>query len=113
VVADSLSRKYEDEGSLFSLFFFIPDWLQDVHQEWLQDPKISHLIQQLQSNSPVSLWYSWHNDELHYKGRLYLSEQSKLKSTVLSELHDMTTAGNLGFTKIYDRVKCYFFSGMV
>ena len=28
VVYDALSRKYEDEGSLFSLSFIIPDWLQ-------------------------------------------------------------------------------------
>jgi hypothetical protein len=64
VVVDALSRKYEDEGSLFSLSFIVPDWLQVVHQEWLQDPKSLHLIQQLQSNSPVSPGYSWLNDEL-------------------------------------------------
>jgi hypothetical protein len=44
VVADALSQKYEDEGSLFSLSFIVPDWLQAVHQEWLQDPKSLHLI---------------------------------------------------------------------
>jgi hypothetical protein len=65
VVVDALSQKYEDEGSLFSLSFIVLDWLQVVHQEWLQDPKISHLIQQLQDNSLVSQGYSWHNDELH------------------------------------------------
>jgi hypothetical protein len=58
VVADALFRKYEDEGSLFSLSFIVPDWLQAVCQEWLHDPKSLHLIQQLQSNSPVSPWYS-------------------------------------------------------
>jgi hypothetical protein len=31
VVTDALSRKYEDEGSLFSLSFIVPDWLQVVH----------------------------------------------------------------------------------
>ena len=39
VVADALSHKYEDEGSLFSLSFIVPDWLQVVHWEWLQDLK--------------------------------------------------------------------------
>jgi hypothetical protein len=48
VVEDALSRKYEDEGSIFSLSFIVPDWLQAIRQEWLQDPKSSHLIQQLQ-----------------------------------------------------------------
>jgi hypothetical protein len=112
VVVDTLSQKYEDEGSLFSLSFIVPDWLQVVCQEWLQDPKISHVIQQLQANSPVSPGYSWHNDELHYKVHLYLSKQSQLKSTVLSELHATPTTGHLGFTKTYDQVKHYFF-GMV
>jgi hypothetical protein len=30
VVVFSLSRKYEDEGSLFYLSFIVQDWLQDV-----------------------------------------------------------------------------------
>jgi hypothetical protein len=78
VVTDALSRKYEDEGSLFYLSFFVPDWLQVVHQEWLHDPKNSHLIQQLHAISPVSPGYSWHNDELRYKGHLYLSKNQIL-----------------------------------
>jgi hypothetical protein len=112
-VADALSRKYEDEGSLFSLSFIVPDWLQAVHQEWLQDPKSSHLIQQLQNKAQAPPGYSWFQDELRYKGRLYLSKQSKLKSTVLSELHATPTAGHSGFTKTYDRVKrSFFWDGM-
>jgi hypothetical protein len=109
VVVDALSRKYEDEGSLFSLSFILPDWLKAVHQEWLHDPKSSHLIQKLLSNSLVSPRYSWLNEELRYKGRLYLSKQSKLKSMVLSKLHATPTAGHSGFTKTYDWVKCSFF----
>jgi hypothetical protein len=44
VVVDALSKKYEDEPSLFSLSFIVPDWLQDVRQEWIHDPKSSRLI---------------------------------------------------------------------
>jgi hypothetical protein len=113
VVADALSQKYEDEGSIFSLSFIVPDWLQAVRQEWLHDPKSLHLIQQLQSNAPASLGYSWLHDELRYKGHLYLSKQSKLKSMVLSKLHATPTAGHSGFTKTYDRVKrSFFWDGM-
>jgi hypothetical protein len=39
--------KNMNEGSLFSLSFIVPDWLQVVHQEWIQDPKSLHLIQKL------------------------------------------------------------------
>ena len=40
VVADALSRKYEDEGSPFSLSFIVPDWLQDVHRNGYMIPKV-------------------------------------------------------------------------
>jgi hypothetical protein len=69
----------------------------------------SHLLQQLQSNTPVSLGYSRLNDDLRYKGCFYLSKQSKIKSKVLSELHAIPTSRHSRFTKTYDRVKCYFF----
>jgi hypothetical protein len=59
VVADALSQKYEDEGSLFSLSFIVPDWLQAVRQEWLQDPKSSHMIQKLKNKASTPLGYSW------------------------------------------------------
>jgi hypothetical protein len=50
VVADDILRKYEEEGSLFSLSFIVSNWLQNVHQEWLHDPKFSILIQKLQQD---------------------------------------------------------------
>jgi hypothetical protein len=64
VLADALSKKYEDGGSIFSLSFIVPYWLQAVHREWLQDPKSSQLIQQLQSNALASPRYSWIHEEL-------------------------------------------------
>jgi hypothetical protein len=64
VVVNALSQKYEEEGSLFSLSFIVPDWLQVVRQEWLQDTKSSHLIQQLQTKAPTPPRYSWLHDEL-------------------------------------------------
>jgi hypothetical protein len=71
------------------------------------------LIQQLQSNAPASPGYYWLHEELQYKGHLYLSKQSKLKSTVLSKLHATPTVGHSEFTKTYDRVKrSFFWDGM-
>jgi hypothetical protein len=40
---------------------------------------------------------------------LYLSKQTKLKSTVLSELHATPTIGHSRFTKTYEKAKCSFF----
>jgi hypothetical protein len=105
--------KYEDKGSLFSLSFIVPDWLQPIRQEWLQDPIFFSLLHQLQHNSLVSPGYSWHNEELRYKGHLYLCNKSKHKSTMLYELHASPTVGHSGFTKTYERLKrSFFWEGM-
>jgi hypothetical protein len=109
VVADALSRKYEEEGSLFSLSFIIADWLNEVCKEWFIDPKISHLIQQLQMAPHASQGYTWHNEELHYKGNLYLSKQSTFKSTVLSKLHASPTIGHSAFIKHMNGSNIHFF----
>jgi len=97
VVVNALSPQYEEEGHLFSFSFIVADWLQDVCQEWWEDPIISILIQKLQQDPQDSLGYSWHNEDLFHKGRLYLSKQSTLKSTVLSEVHASPTTRHSGF----------------
>jgi hypothetical protein len=53
--------------------------------------------------------YSWNNEELRYKGCLYLCKQSQLKCIVISELHASPIAGHSGFSKTYERVKHFFF----
>jgi hypothetical protein len=48
VVVDALSRKYEEEGSLFALSLPILDWLAEAQQEWLANDIVVQLIQRLQ-----------------------------------------------------------------
>jgi hypothetical protein len=109
VVVDALSKKYEEDRSLFSLSFIVTDWLQEIFQEWLQDPKPSRLIQTLHQDPQASPGYSWHQHELRCKVCMYLSKQSNLKSIVLSKFHASPIVGHFGFTKTYERVKHSFF----
>jgi hypothetical protein len=109
LVADALSRKYEEEGSLISLPFIAVDWLNDLCKEWLADPKLTILFQQLQMAPNSYQGYTWKNEELCYKGHLYLKQQLAFKSRVLSELHSFPIVGHLGFHKTYERIKRLFF----
>jgi hypothetical protein len=83
VVVDALSQKYEDEGSLFSLSFIVENWLNEVHKECFIDPNIVCLIQQLQMEPHASQGYTWKNEELLYKGRIYLNNLSTFKSSIM------------------------------
>jgi hypothetical protein len=67
------------------------------------------LIQRLQQDSNASDTFTWKNDSLWYKDRLYLCKNSQLKQKVLLEFHTSPVGGNSGFLKTYHRVKKDFF----
>jgi hypothetical protein len=110
VVADSLSRKDEYvEAFLCAISIIQPDWIIEARDEWKNDEKVWTLIQRLQQDSSASDTFTWKNDSLWYKDRLYLCKNSQLKHNVLLELHTSPVGGHSGFLKTYHRVKKDFF----
>jgi hypothetical protein len=110
VVADALSRKDEDvEAFLYAISIIQPDWIIEARDEWKNDEKVWTLIQRLQQDSSASDTFTWKNDSLWYKYRLYLCKNSQLKQKVLLELHTSPVGGHSGFLKTYHRVKKDFF----
>jgi hypothetical protein len=80
VVADALSRKDEDvEAFLYAILIIQPDWIIEERDEWKNDKKVWTLIQRLQQDSDASYTFTWKNDSLWYKDRLYLCKNSQLK----------------------------------
>jgi len=47
VVVDALSRKFEDDGSLFALSLPNHSWFEEVHQEWMDNTPKKQFIQRL------------------------------------------------------------------
>ena len=109
VVANALSRQYEDEASLLSLSTTILDWLNHTFQEWIQDPSIARLIHRIQTDPNPPHGYSWMDYTLKYKGWLVLLPTSTLKIPILHELHSLAIAGHSGFQKTYARARRSFF----
>jgi hypothetical protein len=106
VVADALSRKDEDVESFFCAISIIqPNWIIEARDEWKNDKKVWTLIQRLQQDSSASDTFTWKNDSLWYKDRLYLCKNSQLKQKVLLELHTSPVGGHSVFLKTYHRVK--------
>ena len=66
------------------------------------------LLQKLQQDPSTSDTFSWKNDSLWYKDRLYLSNNSQLKQNILLELHT-SPLGHSIFLKTYHKVKKEFF----
>jgi hypothetical protein len=84
VVEDALSRKDEDvEDFLYVILIIQPDWIIEERDEWKNDKKVWTLIQRLQQDFSASNTFTWKNDSLWYKYRLYLCKNSELKQNVL------------------------------
>ena len=110
VVANALSRKDEDVEALLCTISIIQlDWINEAREEWKNEEEVRALIRNLQQDSSTSDTFSWQNDSLWYKDRLYLCKNSQLKQKILMELHTSPLGGHSGFLKTYHRVKKEFF----
>ena len=80
VVADALSGKNEEvEALLCAIYIIQPDWITKARDEWKKEKYVWTLIQKLQQDPSTSDTFSWKNDSLWYKDRLYLCNNSQLK----------------------------------
>jgi len=91
VVADKLSRKDEDVEALLCIISIIQlDWINEASKEWKNDEEVGAVIQKLQQDSSAFDIFSYKNDSLRYKDRLYLFKNSQIKQKILMELHTST-----------------------
>ena len=78
IVADALSRTFDDHASLSAISMPIPNWLESVQQGYINDSSLSQIIQHLASNPSVVPHYSWKGSSLRYKGPLVFPQSTDL-----------------------------------
>jgi hypothetical protein len=100
-VVDSLSRKEEGDVTLCSISIVIPEWISDVQAKYVKNLEIKKIIKEVNNNVASCSKFTWENDILWYKGRIYLPNTSKFKIQILRENHDSPSAGHVGFFKTY------------
>ena len=47
VVADALSRQFEEESTLLAISLPIPEWIEEACKEWFSHPFLSQLTNKL------------------------------------------------------------------
>ena len=98
LVANALSRKDEDvEALLCAISIIQPDWITKARDEWKKDKELWTVNQNLQQVPSAFDTFSWKNDSLWYKDRLYLCKNSQLKQKFLLELHTFLLGGHSRF----------------
>lgn len=59
IVANALSRQFEEESTLFAISLPIPEWIEEARREWFSHPWLSQLITQLQVDPNSTKGYLW------------------------------------------------------
>jgi len=79
----------------------IPEWIFDVQVEYVKNLETKNIIEEGNNNMNSCSKFTWENDILWYKGRLYFPNTSRSKTKILKENHDSLSASHVGFFKTY------------
>ena len=113
LVADSLSRTFDDHISLSTISMPIPNWLQFVQQGDVNEFSLFVITQRLENNPYVVPHYSLYGSSLRYKGHLVLPQSTNIQQAFFYEIHASPSARHSGFLKMYERARRnLFWKGM-
>ena len=87
--------------SLFLISFLCPSWIKELKTSYQLSTEMQQLLAQLQSGLACPRFFSLHNAQILYKGRVYLGPQCSLKPKVLHLVHDNSLGGHFGFFKSF------------
>ena len=84
---------------VMAIFLPIGVWVEQLKQEWQQDPEMQKLIQEIVTNSGRHSKFTWENNLLKYKERLWVGKYSALKQLIMYKAHGGTECGHSGVRK--------------
>ena len=94
--ADALSRKFVEEDSCQAVSIAVPIWLQEVTTSYHSDKNCSKLLQELALDPQSNPGFSLQSGILRYKGRIYIGENTDLRSKLFHTFHSSPMGGHSG-----------------
>ncbi|TXG72751.1 hypothetical protein EZV62_001330 [Acer yangbiense] len=73
--------------AIMTLSFPVSDWLNILQEEWKKDERIQQLIKEIIAEPILHSKFTLTNNQLKYKMRLWLGDQSKLKAKILQKAY--------------------------
>lgn len=100
---DALSRKSE-LLAIMGLSTPIFDCIPQIQQDYTSDNEAQQLICLLQADPTAKPHYSWQNNCLYYKERIFVPASSKWRTMILEEFHSTPMRGHSGQLRTYKRI---------
>ncbi|KAE8726097.1 Laccase-6 [Hibiscus syriacus] len=88
VVADALSRRWEDQAHYFALqaTVLIPAWVQEVEESYQEDTLAQYWISALTINPTVDSKWKYSKAILRYSGRVYIGVHGSLSCEICQQI---------------------------
>ncbi|KAE8656242.1 Casein kinase I isoform delta [Hibiscus syriacus] len=111
VVADVLSRRWEDQAHYFALgaTVLIPAWVQEVEESYQEDILAQYWISALTINPTVDSKCKYSKAILKYCGGVYIGDHGSLRLKIIKTLHDSSQGGHSGAQAKYYRIRSHFY----
>ncbi|CAL9031829.1 unnamed protein product [Prunus brigantina] len=100
---DALSRKSE-LLAIMGLSTPIFDCIPQIQQDYTSDNEAQQLISLLQADPTAKPHYSWQNNCLYYRERIFVPTSSKWRTMILEEFHSTPMGGHSGQLRTYKRI---------
>lgn len=108
-VADGLSSMSGAELLALVISNTSSELLQDIEDSWSSDAELKALIGKLQSNTPTSSQFTWHNNQLRRKGRLVVGKFGQLRNDIITLWHSTPQGGHSGVDATLRRLLSLFY----
>ncbi|KAL5751081.1 hypothetical protein ACOSP7_025684 [Xanthoceras sorbifolium] len=108
VVADALSRRHDQEESIgqnCAISQPLPKWIEAIKEEVQSNSELQKLVQLVKDGEAVGPW-NLQNNNLFFKGRIYLTADSSLLPLILEQFHVST---HKGFAKTLQHIRSNFY----
>ncbi|KAK9100383.1 hypothetical protein Scep_023813 [Stephania cephalantha] len=101
LVADALSRMFEDNKELHVISSPVPNWLKTIKDEICSNPRLIEIRNRIEADEAIGPW-KFIDGVILFKDRLYLANESPLTDVIIKEIHDST---HEGYLKTFQRME--------
>jgi hypothetical protein len=111
LVADALSRKHTDlepETLLLTISSTVPALITTLQRYYKTDKQGQDMVSKILSGTDQTQAYSFKDELVYFKNRLYIPDSSDLRTAILKEYHSTPTAGHSGLQPTLARLSASF-----
>lgn len=108
LVADALSRLSQVENCQ-SMTVVVPEWVLDIQKSYEGDVHAHKILSMIGTDSDPEGRYSLGAGLLRYDGRIYVGEETEIRTELIRTYHSSAFGGHSGMRATYHRIKVLFY----